>query len=58
MSAEARVITIIHHHAGDDAYDAGWYIISLDTDGTAFDAIGPFDSEAEAQRTIEETATE
>ncbi|MGX9944989.1 hypothetical protein ACTG4Q_21225 [Bradyrhizobium denitrificans] len=52
------MITIIHHHAGDDAYDAGWYIISLDTDGTAFDAIGPFDSEAEAQRTIEETATE
>jgi len=51
-------MTIIHYHPGDDAYEAGWYVISLDTDGRAFDAIGPFDSEAEVQRIIEETVTE
>jgi hypothetical protein len=49
--------TIIIHHPGDDGYEEGWYIVFLDTDGTAFDTIGPFDTESEAKQTIEENAS-
>ncbi|TYO65408.1 hypothetical protein FXV83_15850 [Bradyrhizobium hipponense] len=56
--AEPQGSTIIHHHPGCDAYDAGWYIVWLEPDGTSFDTIGPFDTDAEAARILEETSTE
>ena len=33
----------------------GWYIVSLEADGTSYDAIGPYDSEAEANLIMKET---
>jgi hypothetical protein len=49
---------IIIHHPGDDGYEEGWYIVFLDPDGTAWDAIGAFDTEDEAIRILEENSTE
>lgn len=51
--AEAKASTIVEYHKGDEAYDAGWYIIYLDADGTSYDASGPYDTEAEAIRLTE-----
>jgi hypothetical protein len=56
MSVEGMASTIVKYHDGDEAYDAGWYIIYLDADGAAYDGIGPYDSEGEAKRILKETA--
>jgi hypothetical protein len=56
VSVEGQASTTVQYHKGDEAYDAGWYIIYLDTDGTAYDGIGPYDSEGEAKRILKETA--
>jgi hypothetical protein len=55
MSAQ-QSLTIVDYHPGSDAYDAGWYIVYLETDGTCYDAIGPYDTEAEANRVLKEAA--
>lgn len=40
----------IEYSDGDgDPSMAGWYILLLDGDGAAYDAIGPFDTEEEAE---------
>jgi hypothetical protein len=56
MTIQGKASTIVDHWPGDEPGDrlAGWYIISLDADGTCYDAIGPYDSEAEAIRIMEE----
>lgn len=48
--------TIIDFHPGNEAYDGGWYIMSIDEDGYCFDAIGPYDTEEEAKRYLVEMA--
>jgi hypothetical protein len=48
---------IILDHPGCDAYDKGFYIVFLEEDGTAFDTIGPFDTEADAKQILEDPAS-
>lgn len=43
-----RNSTIIDYWYDEDPAVAGWYIFSLEADGTCYDAIGPYDSEVEA----------
>lgn len=38
-----------------DQDQAGWYIVEYDESGYSYDAIGPYDSKAEAERVCRET---
>ncbi|WP_316196719.1 hypothetical protein [Bradyrhizobium sp. SZCCHNS3053] len=54
MTAKPASKTITHFHPGDEAYEKGWYLVELDEAGFGVDAIGAFDSEAEAAKHIPE----
>jgi hypothetical protein len=51
---QPRESLLILDHPGCDACEKGVYIVFLEPDGTAWDTIGPFDTEDEAKQTIEE----
>jgi hypothetical protein len=59
MTGEPQATTIVKHlppeEVGEDL--AGWFIIHLDPDGTCFDAIGPFDTDSDANRILKENAS-
>lgn len=45
----SRGYTCVRHWFAEDGHDeslTGWYVLSIDSDGEPWDAIGPFDDEA------------
>jgi len=53
LDEQAENNAIIIHHDEDETYEGGFYIVFLDSDGRAFDAIGPFDTKDEAKQTLD-----
>jgi hypothetical protein len=54
VTERSEADVIILDHPGCDAYEEGHYLVFLEPDGTAWDCIGPFDSEREARHILEE----